>query len=200
MFKGIQKLPAAHYLIQSRDRCEIQEYWDVDFSKTFQGSEQDAEEKLRRELKRSVELRLISDVPSGAFLSGGVDSQSSIVSFMSEIMPSPVITNSIGFSEKKFDELHYARIVAQQFSTDHHEYVVEPKALSRSPDRLVWLYDEPFGDSSSIPTYYVSEMARRNVTVALFRRRRGRAFRGVRALTNTRTHIYQNQKLWPGLC
>lgn len=165
MFRGIEKLPAGHYLVCDKGGVKITKYWDIDFSKTAHGSEEALAGELYFRLKDSVKMRLISDVPLGAFLSGGIDS-SSVVSLMSELQDEPVITNSIGFSVKAFDELKYASMVSSRYSTDHHEYMVEPKALDIL-DKLAWHYDEPFGDASSIPTYYVSKMARQNVTVAL---------------------------------
>lgn len=165
MFRGIQKLPAGHYLVCDKNGVRIEKYWDIDFSKTISVNEDEISSSLYTRLKEAVKMRLISDVPLGAFLSGGIDS-SSVVSLMSEVQDSPVITNSIGFSIKAFDELKYASIIAKKYKTDHHEYVVEPKALEII-DKLTWFYDEPFGDASSIPTYYVSKMARQNVTVAL---------------------------------
>ena len=165
MFNGIKKLPAGHYLTCDKDGVRITKYWDLDFSRTAHSSEETLAGELYFRMKDAVKMRLISDVPLGAFLSGGVDS-SSVVSLMSELQDGPVITNSIGFSAKAYDELKYASAVAKLYSTDHHEYVVEPEALDVL-DKLIWHYDEPFGDASSIPTYYVSKMARQNVTVAL---------------------------------
>jgi asparagine synthase (glutamine-hydrolysing) len=165
MFKGIKKLPAGNYLVCKKDGIKVKEYWDIDFSNTSSDNEFTIQGNIYSKLKESVGSQLISDVTLGAFLSGGIDS-SAIVSLMSEIQNKSVITNSIGFSEKSHDELGYARIVAKKYSTAHHEYIVEPKALDVL-EKLTWFYDEPFGDSSSIPTYYVSKMARQNVKVAL---------------------------------
>jgi asparagine synthase (glutamine-hydrolysing) len=126
-------------------------------------------EELRRELvdrlEESVRLRMISDVPLGAFLSGGVDS-SAVVATMARVGCGRVKTFSIGFSAKEYDETRFARMVAERYATDHHELVVEPDAVAVLP-RLVWHYGEPFADPSAIPTYYVSQLARREVTVAL---------------------------------
>ena len=112
-----------------------------------------------------MRLRLISDVPLGAFLSGGVDS-SAVVATMARVGGGRVKTFSIGFSAKEYDETRYARMVAERYATDHEELVVEPDAIAVLP-QLIWHYGEPFADPSAIPTYYVSEMARRKVTVAL---------------------------------
>ena len=141
------------------------EYWDLSFAKTAQLSEQEWCEKIIDVYREAVKIRLMSDVPLGAFLSGGVDS-SSVVALMSELTGEPAITASIGFREKRFDETSYARLVAEQFHTKHHEQVVEPDAVSVI-EKLVWHFDEPFADSSAVPTFYVSKVAREHVTVAL---------------------------------
>ncbi|MFA5255282.1 MAG: asparagine synthase (glutamine-hydrolyzing) [Candidatus Omnitrophota bacterium] len=165
MFKGIYKLPAGHYLKCGGEGPAIKEYWDIDFSKTTVQTEPQIREGLYQALRGSVGSHLISDVPIGAFLSGGIDS-SSIVSIMSGLRQGHVITNSIGFRQKDYDELEYARLIAKRYSTDHHEYIVEPQAME-ALDKLIWFYDEPFADASSIPTYYLSKMARQNVKVSL---------------------------------
>ena len=122
-------------------------------------------EELRSRLREAVRIRLVSDVPLGAFLSGGIDS-GAIVALMSELGAAPVRTFSIGFQEKEYDELEYARLVAKRYETRHEEFVVRPNALEILP-RLVWHYNEPFADSSAIPTFLLSELTRRYVTVAL---------------------------------
>jgi asparagine synthase (glutamine-hydrolysing) len=128
-------------------------------------NEADALAELRLRLTQAVRSRLISDVPLGAFLSGGIDS-GLVVALMAELSTSPVKTFSIGFEEKEFDELRYARLVAKRYGTDHHEFVVRPNAMELLP-RLVWHYNEPFADSSAVPTFVLSELTRRHVTVAL---------------------------------
>ncbi len=128
--------------------------------------EEEVLEELRGLFDETVRLRLISDVPLGAFLSGGVDSSAVVASMASLVESGPVKTATIGFSDKRFDEIEYARIVAKQFQTDHTEFVVNPDALEVLED-IVWHLDEPFADASAIPTYYVSKMARQKVTVAL---------------------------------
>lgn len=165
MFRNIHKLPAGHILVYSARGPEIKEYWDVSFAHTCEKPEEQWTEEIMDLLKEAVRIRLISEVPLGAFLSGGVDS-SSVVGLMSTLMSDPVITNSIGFKEAAFNELEYAQEVAGLFHCRHHEYTVTPDALD-VVDKLAFYYDEPFADSSAIPTYYVSQVARQNVTVAL---------------------------------
>jgi len=164
-FAGIKKLPPAHWLVNQRGKITIQRYWEPDFSKKCRLSAADAAVELRERLTEAVKLRLIADVPLGAFLSGGIDS-SVIVGLMSSLVSKPVKTFSIGFDEKEFDELPYARLISERFGTDHHEFIVKPDALAVI-DKLVGHFDEPFADPSSINTYYVSAMTRKHVTVAL---------------------------------
>jgi asparagine synthase (glutamine-hydrolysing) len=165
MFEGIYKLPAGHYMCCTPNTHNIEQYWDLDYSKKTIIDENDMKESVYRQLEDAVRAHLISDVPLGAFLSGGIDS-SSIVAIMSQLQSQPIVTNSIGFSEKTYDELLYARIVSTHFSTQHHEHIVKTEA-SEIIDKLTDIYDEPFGDGSCIPTYYLSKIARQNVTVAL---------------------------------
>src|SRR5262249_44149036 len=127
--------------------------------------EEDYVGQLREMIAESVRVRLESDVPLGAFLSGGIDS-SVVVAMMAREMGRPVKTFSIGFSDAGFDELRYARIAARHFGADHHEFVVTPD-VCRPVEEIVWHHDEPFADVSSVPTYVVSKMAREHVTVAL---------------------------------
>jgi asparagine synthase (glutamine-hydrolysing) len=164
-FKGVSKLPPAHYLLVEDGHITVERYWKLSYATKRQVSEADACEELIERLREAVRLRLISDVPLGAFLSGGVDS-STVVALMAGLGDAPVKTFSIGFDDKEFDELPYARLVAQRYATDHHEFVVRPDAVEIFP-RLVWHYNEPYADASAIPTYYLSELARRHVTVAL---------------------------------
>ncbi len=165
IFQSIRKVRPAHYLVISDSECREVPYWDLQFSQDDALSEAEWAEQLIELYREAVKIRLMSEVPLGAFLSGGVDS-SSVVALMSEIMAEPVITSSIGFSEKEFDELDYARRIAQQFHTKHYEQVVQADAAGII-EKLVWHYDEPFADSSAVPTYYVSAVARHHVTVAL---------------------------------
>ena len=168
-FEGIKKLPPAHYLICRNGRIDIQPYWKLSYVPKFSADNpsrmQDLEEELIERLHEAVKMRLISDVPLGAFLSGGVDS-SAVVALMSQCMDAPVRTFSIGFKEAAYNETQYARMVSEQYHTDHTEFIVEPNALEILP-KLVWHYNEPFADASAIPTYYVSQLAREHVTVAL---------------------------------
>jgi asparagine synthase (glutamine-hydrolysing) len=171
-FRGVRKLPAAHYMVaehvgQGWRITEPTEYWRLPPPRAANRwvRRRVLAAELVERLKEAVKLRLISDVPLGAFLSGGVDS-SSIVALMSELCSGPVKTFSIGFPNEEYDETRYARMVAERYATDHEEMIVEPDAISIIP-KLVWHYGEPFADSSAVPTYYVSEIARRKVTVAL---------------------------------
>jgi asparagine synthase (glutamine-hydrolysing) len=165
IFKNIRKILPGHYLVVSANGLRETKYWDLSFAETDDLSEEKWCDKLLETLQEAVRIRLMSDVPLGAFLSGGVDS-SSVVAIMQGAINGPVITSSIGFEEKDFNELPYARSVASQFGTDHHEQIVRPDAVG-AVEKLAWHYDEPFADSSAVPTYYVSKTAREHVTVAL---------------------------------
>ena len=165
IFEGVRKLPPGHLLRWRDGRADISQYWQVDARETFPGSEDEAAEALRSVLQDAVGSHMVSDVPLGAFLSGGVDS-SAVVGMMAHASSRPVKTFSIGFDDPAFDELEYARIVARHFGTDHHEFVVRPDGLSIL-DQMIGHFDEPFADSSAIPTWYVSEIARQHVTVVL---------------------------------
>lgn len=164
-YRDIRKLPPAHRLVWQGGRIQVERYWHVNFGSKVALSEDEALEQFGSLLRDSVRRRLIADVPLGAFLSGGMDS-SSVVAEMAELSTSPVKTFSIGFGERDFDELAYAREVAERFGTEHHEFVVEPRALDIVPT-LVEHYGEPYADSSAVPSYYVSRMTRQHVTVAL---------------------------------
>jgi asparagine synthase (glutamine-hydrolysing) len=165
MFKGVHKLPPGHLLRWHDGRAEVRQYWSIADRETFAGSETEAARELRRVLADAVRSHMISDVPLGAFLSGGVDS-SIVVGLMAHASARPVKTFSIGFDEPQFDELEYARVVSRHFGTEHHEFIVRPDGVGIL-DRLIDHFDEPFADSSAIPTWYVSEVARRHVTVVL---------------------------------
>lgn len=166
IFKEIRKLPPAHFLIWEDGNISIHKYWDLDFSqKLVSGEREDVTEGILERLREAVKIRLISDVPLGVFLSGGIDS-SAIVALTSGLMNEPVKTFSIGFEESAFDETQYAREIADLYHTEHYEFIVKPNILEILP-MLVENYGEPYADSSAIPTYYVSKMARQHVTVAL---------------------------------
>lgn len=165
IFRNVRKLPAAHSLTLENGRVDIKRYWELPFSPTNHDDETTAIERIGFLLRDAVKMRLMSEVPLGAFLSGGIDS-SVVVGLMSQLMSQPVKTFSIGFAEEDYTELPYARQVAEYFGTEHHEFLVQPDLISVLPD-LVWAYDEPFADPSMLPTYYVSKLAREHVTVAL---------------------------------
>jgi asparagine synthase (glutamine-hydrolysing) len=165
MFKGVRKLPPGHLLRWREGRADVSRFWQVGASEAFNGSAHEAARQLREVLSDAVRAHMVSDVPLGAFLSGGVDS-SVVVGLMAEASDRPVQTFSIGFEEPAFDELDHARAVARHFRTTHHEFVVRPDGVNIL-DRLVAHFDEPFADSSAIPTWYVSEVAARHVTVVL---------------------------------
>lgn len=164
-FKGIRKLPPAHRLIWCDGRMTVECYWDLDYEPKWNEPIAETEQLVAQTVTEAVKIRLMSDVPLGAHLSGGIDS-SIVVGLMAGMMSEPVKTFSIGFKEDAFSELPYARSVAQAFGTDHHEFILEPDALDVLP-RLVYHFDEPFADPAAIPTWYLSEMTRRHVTVAL---------------------------------
>ncbi|MCI0513664.1 asparagine synthase (glutamine-hydrolyzing) [candidate division KSB1 bacterium] len=165
IFKGVRKLLPGQYLIYENDRLRVETYWRFQINEDRKLTEADCVARLVELLREAVRIRLISEVPLGAFLSGGIDS-STIVALMSQVMDQPVKTFSIGFKSKAFNELGYARDVAQLFHTEHHEYLVEPDVIPVIDD-LIWYLDEPFADPSAIPTYFVSKIAREQVTVAL---------------------------------
>jgi asparagine synthase (glutamine-hydrolysing) len=168
-FKNIRKLPPAHSLLIKHGRGTPRQYWKLSYRNKLRlhGTAAIAalQEEMIERLREAVRIRLMSDVPLGAFLSGGIDS-SIIVALMAGLMDQPVKTFSIGFVEDEYNELPYARMVAERYGTDHHEFVVTPDAKAIFPE-LVWHYNEPFADSSAIPTYYVSKLAREYVTVIL---------------------------------
>ncbi len=168
IFSNISKLLPGHYFtvdITKSDSFMSNLYWEPNFEPDYSIKESEWEERIRYSLNESVEIRLMSEVPIGAFLSGGIDS-SSVVASMSLSSNSPVKTFSIGFKEQEFNELEYARLIANKYNTEHHEMIVEPESMSLLP-KLVKYYDEPFSDASALPTYYVSKFAKEHVTVVL---------------------------------
>lgn len=168
-FKHISKLPPAHYLtLDVTDaglETHVERYWSLEYQPKLVLSEAEAAKILREKLTEAVRLRMISDVPLGAFLSGGIDS-TIVVGLMAGLSERPVKTFSIGFKEAAYNELDHARRIAGKWGTDHHEFVVEPDALAILP-LLVRHYGEPYADSSAVPTFYLSKMTRAHVTVAL---------------------------------
>ncbi|MEI7749537.1 MAG: asparagine synthase (glutamine-hydrolyzing) [Candidatus Moraniibacteriota bacterium] len=166
-FSGIKKLEPAHFLFidLKTGTIEKERYWKLDYSEKLDLSEGEWKKRIMEKLEESVKIRMVSDVPIGAFLSGGIDS-SAIVGLMSRHSDRPVKTFSIGFKEEQYNELPYAKTVSDLFKTEHTEFVVEPKAMEVMP-LLVRHFEEPFADKSMIPTYYVSKLTRERVTVAL---------------------------------
>jgi asparagine synthase (glutamine-hydrolysing) len=168
IYKSVKKLLPGHYMLLSfKDKIsfETHKYWDIKFEPDYSKSERYWMEEIEDCLSETVKLHMISDVPLGAFLSGGIDS-SSVVSMMAKNSTQPVKTFSIGFKHKDFNELQFARVVAEKYGCEYNEVIVEPDSISTLP-KLVNSFDEPFADSSAIPTYYVSKIARENVTVVL---------------------------------
>lgn len=164
-YKQIRKLEPGHWLLWKNGQIETKRYWLPDFSKKIKITEEEAIEETTRVVREATRLRLISEVPLGAFLSGGVDS-SVVVALMAEESSGPVKTFSIGFEEQDFSELKYARRVAEHVGAEYNEFIVRPNALEVLPT-LVEHYGEPYADPSAIPTYYVSRESKKYVTVAL---------------------------------
>jgi asparagine synthase (glutamine-hydrolysing) len=165
-FDEIRKLPPASTLTVTEGGETIERYWSLDYSRKLDGvPRQELEERLREHIREATRIRLMSEVPLGAFLSGGIDS-SAVVAAMAEQMSEPVKTFSVGFSDADFDEVRFARMVAQQFATDHHEFRVEPEALAIMP-KLARHYGEPYADPSAIPSFYLAQLTSQHVTVAL---------------------------------
>jgi asparagine synthase (glutamine-hydrolysing) len=164
--KGISKLEPARIAVADHGRnLRIERYWDLDFAPNERASEDDFVEQLREQLAEAVTLHQVSDVPVGAFLSGGLDS-SAVVAMMARPKDVELKTFSIGFAEASFDELPYARQIATTFGTDHYDLVLRPNVVQIVED-LTWYLDEPFGDTSAIPTYMVSKLAAEHVKVVL---------------------------------
>jgi asparagine synthase (glutamine-hydrolysing) len=163
-FAGLRRLPPACIAVIDRSGIRVERYWTLAYEPKLPLTRAAAIDELRRRLDQSVRLRLISDVPLGAFLSGGVDS-SAVVALMCRA-GGHVKTFSIGFDDGRFNELAHARTVAKRFQTDHHEFVVKPE-LDEILPKLAWHYGEPFADSSAVPTYCLARLAREHITVAL---------------------------------
>jgi len=166
IFKSIRKLPAGHWLLLRDGKLRIERFWDLPLAEPRAWkSEEDCARQLEELIRSSIKSQLMSDVPLGAFLSGGIDS-SIVVGIMAGLVNRPVKTFTIGFQEEEFSEAPFARKVAERYHTEHHELIVEPESVDLFP-RIVQQFDEPFADASAIPTYYVSRLARQHVTVAL---------------------------------
>ncbi len=192
---GIRKLGAGQTLTFEGGAVEERRYWQLDFTPRCGDDEATAANTVRELVLNAVRKRLISDVPLGAFLSGGLDS-SIVVAAMSRVGTERVKTFSIGFEEESHSELEYARLIAQRYETDHHEFIVRPDLLDVLP-RLAWTFDEPFADASMVPTYYVSKLARQHVTVALSGDGGDELFGGYRRYTRAMEDQQLAQRLGP---
>jgi asparagine synthase (glutamine-hydrolysing) len=170
MFEGIKALPPAHALVCDERGVQVWPYWDISFARngTLEGSEEDHAKRLEELLREAVRMHLVSDVPFGAFLSGGVDS-STVVALMSEFLDEPVRTFSVGFEGDgaSFSELPYARLVANRYETDHHEIFINGRDLARLAEDVVWHLDQPLGDEASLANYVVAKLAARHVKMVL---------------------------------
>lgn len=165
-FSAVHKLPPGHLLELVGGQVHVRQYWDMpDYQADTSQSEEECLEELEQRMAEAVRIRLVSDVPLGALLSGGVDS-SIVVALMARNSSSKIKTFSIGFSNKDFNEVEYARAVSREFGTEHHEFFIEPN-IEQTLDELTRMLEEPFGDSSIVPTYHVCRTARQHVTVAL---------------------------------
>jgi len=163
-FEGITKLLPGHILVFENNKIQIKKYWDIDLEPQ-EWSEQFCIKTLRKLLRESVKIRLMSEVPLGAYTSGGVDS-GTVVGMMSKLVDKPIKTFTVGFGSEEHDELEYARVISERFKTDHRELVVEADAMKYLP-KIVWQFDEPVADPAAIPTYLLSEYAKKYVTVVL---------------------------------
>ncbi|MEM4389303.1 MAG: asparagine synthase (glutamine-hydrolyzing) [Candidatus Micrarchaeia archaeon] len=165
IFLGAKKLQAAHYALVTKKGMELHRYWDI-WYRPLKMSMEAWENEIISRLKESVSMRLISDVPLGAFLSGGIDS-SAVVAAMTKVATEDVKTFTIGFEESDYSELSFAREVSEHLGTKHYEKILYPKDVIKNLPKIAWYLDEPFADASAVPTYMVSEFARRYVTVVL---------------------------------
>ena len=162
--RGVYRLPPGHVLVAQGDDVRVQRWWEPE-PRDVELEEREWLERIRDEVRAAVRRRLLADVPLGALLSGGIDS-SIVVALMAQEASGPVKTFSVGFGDQRYDERRWARLVAERFGTEHEELLVDPDAASLLP-KLAWAFDEPFGDSSALPTFVVCEHARRRITVAL---------------------------------
>ena len=165
-YQGIYKLPPASRLIWQNGTAKVEKYWNYSYQPKHTIGEDELIDELRTLLKESVKMRLISEVPLGAHLSGGIDS-SIIVALMAELSDAPVKTFSVGFEEQTFSELEHARAVAQKYSTDHHEFILKYGDIPSTLETISYHFGEPFADASAIPLYHISKMTREHVTVVI---------------------------------
>ena len=165
-YQGVFKLPAAHRMVWEKGQLQVESYWDLNYNTKIAGAEEDLIGELRHRVREAVQIRMISDVPLGAHLSGGIDS-SIVVAMMAESSSSPVKTFTIGFEEESFSEIAYARAVAQRYETDHHEFILTYGDIPATIEKLLEHFGEPFADPSLLPLYYLSRLTRQHVTVAL---------------------------------
>lgn len=165
-YQGIYKLPAGHTLTWQQGDLRIEKYWELSCQPILTGSEEELAAELRERLTESVRMRMISDVPLGAHLSGGIDS-SVIVALMAQLSNKPVKTFTVGFEEQAFNEAEYARAVANRYNTDHHEFTLTYQNLPETLEKIISHVGEPFADPSAIPLYHLSVLTRQHVTVAL---------------------------------
>jgi asparagine synthase (glutamine-hydrolysing) len=195
-FTAIKKLPPGHLLEFENGKIDIRQYWDLpEYGTHRPRSEEECLEEMEHRLSEAVRIRLISDVPLGALLSGGTDS-STVVALMARATSQPVKTFAIGFRDQDFNEAPYARMVAEKFGTDHHELIVEPDVLE-TVQMLTSSLEEPFGDSSMLPTYYVSCLARKHVTVALSGDGGDEIFAGYdRYAIHLRRQVFEHIPVW----
>ncbi|HEY0427330.1 MAG TPA: asparagine synthase (glutamine-hydrolyzing) [Pyrinomonadaceae bacterium] len=167
LFKGVKRLLPGHFLIWQDGRLKIEKYWDASFEpKHEEKSDAEFVDEWRELFRKSVEMRLMADVPLGMFLSGGIDS-SAICAMMAEMVSGPVKTFSVGFKEREANEFEYARIVAKAFNTEHHEITITPEQYFAELPNLIWHEDEPIGFVASVPLYFVSKLAQKHVKVVL---------------------------------
>jgi asparagine synthase (glutamine-hydrolysing) len=165
IFTDMHKLPPGHYMIIKDQHCDIQQYWDVSFAQQSDLDEAQATVYLRELLAQCTHSRMLADVDLGAFLSGGVDS-GGVVAMMAQASETPVKTCTIGFDDERFNETEFAKIVARQYHTEHHEFSVH-QDVAEHLEHIVSFFDEPFGDPSLVPTFFVSQLARQVVKVAI---------------------------------
>ena len=165
IFKEVKKIPPASYLSFKKEKKTHGEYWQLSFADKLEMSEDDYLDELQKRLVSAVKKRMISDVPIGAFLSGGVDS-SLVVAIMANLSGTPVKTFSMGVKEESYNELKYANMVAKRYATDHHVFIADPFNVGILP-KIIWAYGEPFADASQIPVFYISKLTKEHVSVAL---------------------------------